>query len=74
MADTPIWVLAVIAEAGKPASVSIHPTHDRAQEWLRSGWDPDGDFAGTDDDALLERLSVDCDVIATIEPCQANWL
>jgi hypothetical protein len=49
----PIWVLAVVAQPGEPASVSIHPTHPAAEAWLRSGWDPEGDFQSMDFDGLL---------------------
>lgn len=70
----PIWVLAVVAQPGEPASVSIHPTHLAAEAWLRSGWDPEGDFQGLDFDGLLERLRVDCAIVATVEPCVPDWL
>lgn len=64
-----IWVLAVNAEYGAPASVSVHRTYELAVEWLRSGWDVEGSYRELDSDALLERLRLDRDVIAAIEPC-----
>ncbi len=64
-----IWVLAVNAECGAPASVSVHRTYEAAVGWLRSGWDVEGSYRELDGGALLERLRLERDVIAAIEPC-----